>query len=421
MNRRDFLKGASAASISLSTLAAGASELQAEQATSPVAPSGPSVKCGVIGLGERGRDILHTLTQNNNLTPVAICDIYPPFVKRGQSDVPSAIAYSDYHQLLADKNVEAVFISTPSQLHKQIVLDALQAGKHVYCEAPLANTVDDAKVIAIAGQQAAPKQIFQAGLQKRVHPQYLHVKNFIISGALGVIAASRMQWHKKTSWRKASPDPQQQKMLNWRLYQDTSPGLMGELGIHSLDIASWYLNGLPIAATGYGSIQFWKDDRNVPDTVQAIVEYPNGVRMASDITLVNSFDETYEVFLGSQSAIFTREDKAWMVNEADAPLEGWIVYARKEQVGDDIGIALIADATKLLALGKDPAKDSQKEQTKSMLYYALDAFAESIHTGKPSMAGPLDGYQATVAALKTNEAILTGTRIEFKKEWFTLT
>ena len=79
---------------------------------------------------------------------------------------------------------------------------------------------------------------------------------------------SRGQWNKKTSWRKASPNPDREKALNWRLYKETSLGLVGEIGIHSLDTAGWYLGSAPVSVTGFGGITQWQDDREVADTVQ---------------------------------------------------------------------------------------------------------------------------------------------------------
>lgn len=422
MKRREFLKASALTTFTVATLSSEPMALiaQTTNASTNEAPSGPPIGCGIIGLGDRGREVLNTLIHLPTLPPVAICDIYDPFLKRAQQMAPKTTTYSDYHQLLEDKNVQAVVVATPTHQHKQIVLDALQAGKHVYCEAPIAHTVEDAKAIALAGQNAATKLIFQAGLQQRVHPQSLHVYKFIKSNALGNIVACRSQWHQKTSWRRAAPDPQRQQEINWRLDKAISPGLMGEIGIHGINLTSWYVGALPVAADGRGAVMFWKDGREVPDTVQAIIEYPGGMNLVYDITLVNSFDDYYNLFMGSQSAILVRGDKAWMVNEADAPLEGWIVYARKEPVGDNVGVVLVADATKLLALGKMPSQDAQNDPTKTVLYHALEAFVESIHSGKPSLAGPLEGYQATIAALKTNEAILSGSRVEFKPEWFSL-
>ena len=79
---------------------------------------------------------------------VAICDTYAPFLRRAKEAAPKAETYSDYRQVLAQKSVQAVIVATPSHQHKEVVLAALQAGKHVYCEAPLASNLEDARAIA---------------------------------------------------------------------------------------------------------------------------------------------------------------------------------------------------------------------------------------------------------------------------------
>jgi predicted dehydrogenase len=113
-----------------------------------------------------------------------------------------------------------------------------------------------------------------------------------------------------------------------------------------------------------------------------------------------------------------------MFKETDSPLLGWEVYARKDKlgIGEDTtgtGIALVADATKLIAQGKQPGEVGQ-DVTKTALYQALSAFLDSIHTGKKPAAGPLEGYQATLIASKAHEAVMTGSKITFQKEWFDL-
>lgn len=195
------------------------------------------------------------------------------------------------------------------------------AGAH-HCSTP--------KAIALAAQ-AAPKQIFQAGLQMRSDAQRHFLLPFIRSGALGPFIMGRAQWHKKQSWRSASPNPDRAKALNWRLDRKTSHGLMGEIGIHQLDQAGWFLNARPLAVTGFHSLVKWTDGRDVPETIQAVFEFPKQVQFVYHATLANSFDADYEVYYGSDAAVMMRENKAWMFKEVDSPLLGWEVYAKKEQ------------------------------------------------------------------------------------------
>jgi predicted dehydrogenase len=440
-NRRDFLKGGS-----LATLMAmlGGVRLRAEAPEAAAAkPAGPKVKCAVIGLGLWGREIVATLGRIPQAQLAAICDTYPASLRRSASAAPGATQAEDYRTILGNKEIEAVVVATPTHAHKEIVLAALQAGKHVYCEAPLANTLEDAREIALAAK-AATRQIFQAGLQMRSDPQRHFLLPFIRSGALGKPALVRSQWHKKQSWRSASPNPDREKALNWRLSRATSLGLIGEIGVHPLDQAAWFLDMEPVSVAGFGAVTCWKDGRDVPDTVQVVVEFAKGVRLVYDCTLANSFDAEYEVYYGSDAAVMLRENKAWMFKEVDSPLLGWEVYARKDVFYKETGIALVANATKQAAINAKPAEEPP---AKPPVQSALEAFLRNANELKTAIddyvsvfgaddqaaltehlakvhrvpaAGYVEGYQATVTAIKATDAIATGERIMLKPEWYEL-
>ena len=443
VNRRSFLKGSSLATL-MSML--GGVELRAQSGPEePKKPTGPKVKVGMIGLGLWGRDILATLGRLPQAEVAAICDTYAASIKRSVKHAPNAKTTPDYRTILDDKDIPAVIIATPTHKHKDLVLAALQAGKHVYCEAPLAASIEDARAIALAAQ-ANPKSYFQAGLQFRADPQRHFLLPFIQSGALGRWVMVRSQWHKKMMWRQDSPNADRLKEINWRLDKGTSPGLVGEIGLHQIDSAGWFLNAQPVSVTGFGSIRHWNDGRTVPDTVQTVFEFPNGIQMMFHCTLANSFDSEYEMFYGTDAAVMLRGNKAWLFKEVDSPLLGWEVYARKDRFGEEIGIALVANATKIAAQGDQPIEEAPF--TNTPLFYALENFlanAASIggavedftaafdpkdvaqlkaHLADVRMqpyAGFMEGYTATVIALKANEAVTKGQKVTFKKEWFALT
>ena len=418
LDRRSFLKGGSFATMMMML---GAVEITAQEAKKPApAPAkkiGPPVKCGVIGVGAWGRDIIGHLSRLPNAPVTGVAETYGASLRRAKTSAPNAETFEDYRKLLESKEVEAVIVATPTHQHKDIVIAALQAGKHVYCEAPLAHTVEDAKAIAQAAKNAS-KQIFQTGLQYRANPQHHHVLEFVRTGAAGALTVARAQYHKKESWRRTSPSADREKELNWRLQQATSTGLVGELGIHSIDVASWFLRANPVSVTGFGSILQWKDGRNVADTAQVIVEYPGGVRMIYDATLTNSYDSNYDVFSGTDAAILIRENRAWMFKEADSPLLGWEVYAKKDTfpASGEAGIALVANATQLIAQGLKPAEAAANGD--SPAYYSLEAFIESINEKKAPHAGWKEGYEATVTAIKANEAVNKNTKVTFDPKWF---
>lgn len=416
IDRRQFLTGATGA-VLLAML--DAESVRAETPTAP-APGAP-VTCAVIGLGVQGRSLLQSLARMPDAPVAIVCDDYEGAHKRALDIAPKARAVSDYRRALENPAVDAVFIATPTHRHRQIALDAVSAGKHVYCEAPLAHTLEDARAIAQAGKDS--KKVFQGGLLHRTDPISLQVIKFVDADALGRVVQARGQWHKRTSWRRTAPTPEREAALNWRLEEDISPGLMGEQGIHTVDIASWYLGANPVSITGSGAVLGWTDGRKVPDTVACTFEYPNGVRLVYDATLANSFGGWHEVFLGTDSAIYIKDGLAWMVKEADASALGWEVYARKEKVGDQVGIALVADATKQLELdlepGKQPAASSVSEQ--GMMDNIVKGFLNTIRDDEEAAgAGPEESYRATAIALKANDAVKNGATIDCRKEWFDL-
>jgi predicted dehydrogenase len=248
--------------------------------------------------------------------------------------------------------------------------------------------------------------------------------------ALGTIVSGRSQWRNRSTWRSVWPTSEREAELNWRLDKNLSLGLVGEIGIHQIDTANWVSKTLPTAVTGFGGLMEYRDGRQVFDTVNAIFEYPKGFNFSYEANLSSSYDSPYELFVGTQSTIMVRDQRAWMFKEVDSDLLGWEVFARKDDlaIGDTVngrgvklatGIALVADATKQLALGKEPGKVGT-DVTKTALYQAVVAFFDAIRANKKPSVGPLEGYQATVAVIKANEAIQNRTRVVFQKEWFDL-
>ncbi len=379
---------------------------------------GRTVSCAVIGAGPRGRELLETLTRLRGVRVVSVCDTYEPFRRRAKRLVDDADTFQDYRSILEDRQVEAVFVATPSHQHRNIAIEALEAGKHVYCEAPLAADIDDARAIARAARDAGNKRIFQVGQQYRAEPQHHHVRQFVRAGALGQTLFARSHWSRRESWRRAAPTRERENEINWRLSRETSPGLIGEVGIHALDVASWFLDSRPTAITGRSGLLYWNDGRDVPDTVNALLEYPNGVNLTFEATLANSYQGIGDVICGSDSAILMQENRAWMFREADAPLLGWEVYARREQFFEKTGISLVADATQLLQDGLDPATDAPEPEPS--VYYALKDFFACIREGRTPYADYQTGFEAAVTAIKTNQAVLEQSTIAFKDEWYTL-
>lgn len=446
LSRRDFLKGGSLATAL--TLLGGVelvSRPQTDQAAPPAPPPGPPVNVAVIGLGAWGRELLATLTRIPEARIVAICDKYPVFLRRACKLVEKADPIEDAQRILDRRDIQAVVLATPTHQHRELAVAALRAGKHVYCEAPLATTVDDARAIALAARNA-PQLVFQAGLQQRSDPHRLFVLSFVRADAIGRPAMFRGQWFKRQSWRQASPNPQREEELNWRLRHETSIGLVGEMGIHQVDSASWFLNARPQAVSGVGAIRQWSDGRTVADTAQVLFEYADGVIGSWEGTLANSFLSNHEVLCGAHAAILFRDSRAWWFKEVDAPLLGWEVYAKKELLSGETGIVLRAGASK--STGQDGQAGPGKAPEKTPLEHALTSFLTNVNdvsgavedfrasfdgrdpaalrryladVKRQPAAGYREGYEATVTVIQANEALVKGQRIALGKELFELT
>jgi len=443
VNRRDFLAGGSLATV-MALL--GGVRLMAQESAAAAAPqSGPKVKVGLIGLGSWGREILSNLGRLPQAEVAALCDHYPAFLRRSGRNAPEALKTEVYAELLANPDIPAVIIATPTHQHREIALAAVKAGKHVYCEAPLAHTIEDARAIAQAGAAAAPTQIFQTGLQYRADPQRHFLLPFIRSGAIGRWVMARTQYFKKESGRYAAPTAEREKELNWRLDESLSLGLVGEIGMHHLDQVSWFMDRVPLAVSGEGAIRLWNDGRKMPDTVHAQLEFPDEVSTYFNASLASSFGGESETYHGSDATIMMRENLAWMFKEVDSPLLGWEVYAKKEQFQKDTGIVLKVGGSKQASFSE---AEAQAEAMKTALYHSLSTFLRNVGVVEnarrdftevfgdddlealkahlndevklhPS-AGPLEGFRATVLAIKAAEAVAGKQRITLDPASFEL-
>jgi predicted dehydrogenase len=444
LSRRDFVKNSSfaAAMLAMGGVPLVAQEKKPEAGQFDANAITSKQKVGVIGCGAWGRDIVGVLSRLPRAEIVALCDTYEPLANRAKQNAPKAEVVADYKKLLENKDLQSIVIATPTHQHKQIVLDALAAGKNVYCESPLAHTIEDARAIAKAAIDN-PRSYFQAGQLLRSHPHHAFVMGFVRSGAAGTPVKARAQWHKKTSWRRSGSDADREKALNWRLDKEISLGLIGEIGIQQIDMMAWMLNKRPVAVTGFGSTVLWQDGRTTDDTAQVIYEFADGSTLNFEATLANSFDSDYEIFYGSDSAVLMRGNRAWMFKETDAPLLGWEVYARKEVFGNETGIALIANASKSTANDKGGLSVPHSEPP---VYYAMEAFLENCELignsvkdfadsfdvndkkalreslagvlGRKPAASAQDGFTATVVAIKGAEAVAKRERVKIEKSLF---
>jgi predicted dehydrogenase len=367
-------------------------------------PGGP-MPIGVVGYGRQGRKLtIEVLDRLGDAAKVAaVCDRSDSRAQSGAGRAPGALAFSDHRAMLDGvKELGAVFIATPTHEHKRVALDAIAAGKHVYCETPLAHTQEDCLEIARAAR--ASKVVFASALEGRSNPVYTLARSFCRTDAVRDMVALYAQNHQKTTWGRPG---------DWWLDPSVSLGLPGEWGVQQLDVWSWFRGSHPMLAEGYGSTRLHQDGRQVHDTVRCTLRWPDGVEGVYSATQANSFGGRHETFHAVNAAIKVAWSHGWMFKEADSPQLGFEVYANRQQFHNDEGITLIADATKLASQGKLKEGVGLPNPPHS---YALADFFKAIGEGKPPAATASDGARATIVAIAAATAVRSGNAVAIDPE-----
>ena len=283
LSRRDLLKAAGA----VTAVASALPTLQTAKA------AGEPIRYGMIGTGSRGSYLLKHLKNIENGKCVALCDINPEHLKNGVDTIGNnPRTYSDYHQLLEQKDIDAVFVITPLFVHFPLTRDALLAGKHVFCEKCLVFKAEEVHALTALAQEHS-KQILQTGLQRRYSFFYQTVKDMVDKGILGDVHHMHAQWHRnminKPSRLWTMKPGGEKNIDNWRVYRSMSGGLTAELTSHQVDVADWIFGSKPDFVMGLGSLDTLKDGRDINDNIQLIYKYPNGQKLTYSSISTNQF------------------------------------------------------------------------------------------------------------------------------------
>lgn len=272
---------------------------------------GEGIGVGIVGAGDRGSGIANILKKIDGIQVVAVCDLLPFRIDAIRQYVNSTTAaYSNYQELLQDPRVDAVIVTVPYTVHFEVAMAALAAGKHVYCEKTLTHSIDTAKKLVAKANQS--KSIFQSGHQFRSSPMHIQVATLIEQGAIGTITHMEHQWNRSSDWRRPVSDPALEKIINWRLYHESSGGLMAELCSHHVDFSNWLLGGHVLKVSGMGSVNYWKDGRETDDNIHVTAEYPNGVIVSFSSLLSNSKGGLSSAIFGDKGTIVLNAEGVWL-------------------------------------------------------------------------------------------------------------
>ncbi len=427
VTRRDFLKAAAAV--------AATSALPAIGAPATLGSPGPSdqIPYGMVGTGTEGCTLLRFLTTIPEGRCLATCDIYPPNMKKGVETIGgSPRIYEDYRQLLDRQDIDAILICTPLNLHAQMTIDALNAGKHVFVEKSMFFKEEEQKLIREAAA-ADPGRVLQVGLQRRSSVLYNVAIEMIRKGALGKIMFVRAHWHRNNDWRRPVPEAKYERLINWRMYREYSGGLMAELASHQIDVANWALGAEPVSVVATGGIDYWKDGRETCDNVQAIFEYPAGKKLVFTSILSNAHYGYQEQIMGDQGTLEITVGKGMYYREEVAKAtpsgagESWWAGATVTEEAVQKGVPIFPETIS----GREGFVDREMRHAKRWLaslgiyeyeephdpYWSeLKDFFASIRENKPVKA-PLEvGVADSLGVIYANRAIDTGQKVFWPKK-----
>ena len=361
------------------------------------------VKIGIVGTGRHGRAIITVLQKIPQVEVAAVCDRSEARLALATQRAQSAATFTDHRVMLEQRpDVTVIVVATPTHLHRAIVQDVIAAGRHVYCEGPIASTVEDCRAMAAAA--ASAKTICQAGFQGRSNPTYKRAQPLVRTELRDIVSMSA-QWHRKTSWRFPASGGDSDAQANWRLDPSVSLGLAGEVGAQQFDVAHWWRGSYPTRVVGRGWLRLHKDGRAVADTIDLDLIWADGVTMRYSATLANSYGAQFEVVNGVNGSIRLNWTHGWLFKEADAPTQGWEVYATRQQIFSEEGIVLIANATQLAEQGNLQAGVGLPHPS---LYYSLMDFLKTVTEGAAVACSMADGARASIVGILANQAILKG-------------
>ncbi|RKR12259.1 putative dehydrogenase [Maribacter vaceletii] len=384
MKRRDFVIKGSIASVAV------ASSTTALANTLNFTNAANKLTIGIIGTGDRGSGLIPLINEIDNFKVVACCDTLPFRLENGLSKAPKkAKGYADYRKLLDNPDIDAVLISTPFNTHSKIALDALDAGKHVYCEKTMAKGLDGIQHLIQKTKNS--NKIFQTGHQYHSSRLYTHVVDLIKNGKVGKITSFDCQWNRNGNWRRPVPKPELEKVINWRMYREFSGGLVAELCSHQIDFVNWVLDATPNKVMGIGGIDYWKDGRETYDNVNLMYEYPNGIKAKFTCLTSNAKDGYQIIVKGDKGTIIMGTRNAWFYPEG----------TKNKKIGTVDGVA---GATVTFDKNKGyPIKVEHQNPSKQ----ALQDFKDSITLNSSPISNITTGANTAIAVQMGLEAMHT--------------
>ena len=312
----------------------------AAPAVLPALGQNNKLRIGWIAAGARGYHCINqmNISSADMVEVVHVCDTYAGNLNRVKDYVQTKWKNTpktsiDYREVLADPNVDVVFIMSPEHLHYPMAIAALKAGKNIYLEKPIGHTIEEgAEIVKLAEKTG---KVVQVGTQNRSNKLYIRGREMAQQGMLGEVHYVRAFWYRNfdpkapvpAAWRYVIPadaNPEntdfarfeegvknkhafsKERYYQWRNYWDYSSGISTDLLVHQTDISNFMLDkSVPQTCMASGGIYMWgkPDDREVPDTLSAIYEYPDRFHLNYSCYFGNDQFGYGEELMGSEGTL----------------------------------------------------------------------------------------------------------------------
>jgi predicted dehydrogenase len=413
--------------------AAAAPLFAAEQ--DPAAPASPNdrVQVALIGAGGQGMgDAFESARAGSKI--VAVADVYDGRLEHSKENWGAGIFTSrDYREVLARKDVDAVIIATPDHWHQRISIDAMNAGKDVYCEKPMVQHVDDGKDVIETARKTG--RILQVGSQRVSSVVYQKAKDLMAAGAIGELNMVEAWWDRNDAigaWQYSIPPDastssidwnqflgrapkvpfEPVRLFRWRNYRDYGTGVAGDLFVHLFSGMHFITGAIgPERVYATGGLRFWKDGRDVPDVMLGLYDYPKTDRhpafnLALRVNFVDGAGESSGFrFVGSEG-IMTVGDGVILSK-----------HPRGAEPGYTIDTFTKATQARYMAEYREkypatrPNADSMRPQDEERFYpprnYSDSAdhhrnFLEAVRSRKPVVEDATFGFRAAGPAAVSN-------------------
>lgn len=296
LSRRSFLA---------STAATAAVTQWTAKSYAQIVGANDRIRVGFIGAGGMGSNHLDTvrnLKEKNNLQPIAVADCWTTRAEEGKTRVGAEKAFQDYRRVLEIKDIDYVTIATPEHWHSRMTIEAMEAGKAVYCEKPMTHSIPEA--LEVMKKQKETGRPLQVGVQAMSDDSYVSAGKAIREGIIGQVVQAQIEYVRRYGeqgpWRVPELKDNDPKPADldwdawlgnakkipwnphhyheWRNYAAYSGGVATDLFIHRITRIMKACDLVyPRRVVGMGGIWQWPDGRDLPDNFEMICEYPRGM------------------------------------------------------------------------------------------------------------------------------------------------